>query len=68
MKETEAKDNEWNSSHIFIFDISCKFSSGSYLQIALPREFTIQVVLGPQGDGLHGSGFGAHFNWLQINP
>jgi len=39
-----------------------------HLQIGCPFLFGEQVVPGPQGDGLHGSGFSTHFWLAQTNP
>lgn len=43
-------------------------SPARHLQIGLPSLLGVQVVPGPQGDGLHGSGFSTHFWSRHTNP
>lgn len=43
-------------------------SPGRHLQIGFPFLLGVQVVPGPQGDGLQGSGFSIHFWLAQTNP
>jgi len=41
---------------------------GSHLQIGLPTLLTIQTAPGPQGEGLHGSGFSMQRLFWQTKP
>ena len=43
-------------------------SPGRQLQTGFPSRLSTQVVPGPQGEGLHGSGRGTQAFWMQTWP